>query len=286
MALPSALPRRLPRARAAPAARDRVRRPISPAPRCVCRSSGWVAKMSVKSVRGLSMHISITAELARGSSPRPSILRSAMIMASGFLVSSTEPASARYSRWRDKAKRITIDSIQETTIRPMAMRMAMPAPPFLSLLPPRRAAPAEARALEHQAEDHLAEERDDAGDHHGDHQHAHVAVADMGQLVAEHGFHFGIGERLLQPAGHRDGILLLVHPGGEGVERDVVDDLQLRRRDAARDAEVFQEVIKPRLFRAGDFLPAGHGIDHRLVEFIGDRRSRGSCRRWPRAKRG
>jgi len=52
--------------------------------------------------RGLSMHISITAEVAPGSSPRPSILRSAEIMASGFLVSSTEPASARNSRCATK----------------------------------------------------------------------------------------------------------------------------------------------------------------------------------------
>ena len=87
------------------------------------------------------MHISITAELAACSSPRPSILRSAEIMASGFLVSSTEPASARNSRCRDSAKRMTIDSIQATTISAIAMTMAMPAPPFLSLLPPLREPP-------------------------------------------------------------------------------------------------------------------------------------------------
>ena len=56
------------------------------------------------------MHISITAEVAPGNSPRPSILRKAEIMASGFLVSSTEPASARNSRERDKASRMMNDS--------------------------------------------------------------------------------------------------------------------------------------------------------------------------------
>ena len=56
------------------------------------------------------MHISITEEVAPGNSPRPSILRSAEIMASGFLVSSTEPASARNSRERDSASRMTNDS--------------------------------------------------------------------------------------------------------------------------------------------------------------------------------
>ena len=134
------------------------------------------------------MHISITAELACASSPRPSILRSAEIMASGFLVSSTEPASARYSRWRDSAKRMTIDSTQATAISAMAMTMAMPAPPLRRRRRCCGAAEAAVIArLEEQAEHHLAEERDHAGDHHRDHQHAHVAVADMGEFVAEHG---------------------------------------------------------------------------------------------------
>ncbi len=65
------------------------------------------------------MHISITAEVAPASSPRPSILRSADIIASGFLVSSTEPASARYSRLRESAKRMTIDSTQATAMSAM-----------------------------------------------------------------------------------------------------------------------------------------------------------------------
>ena len=95
-------------------------------------TDGWVSKILEKPVRGLSMHISITAELALAISPRPSILRSAEIMASGFFVSSTEPESARYSRCRDSAKRMTIDSTQATTINASAMTMAMPAPPFLS----------------------------------------------------------------------------------------------------------------------------------------------------------
>ena len=91
---------------------------------------GWVANRSAKPSRGLSTHISMTAEVAPGSSPRPSILRSAEIMASGFLVSSTEPASARYSRCRDSAKRITIDSSHASASSASAMRIATTAPPL------------------------------------------------------------------------------------------------------------------------------------------------------------
>src|SRR5262249_49560645 len=191
------------------------------------------------------MHISMTADVAPGSSPRPSILRSAEIIASGFLVSATEPASARYSRLRDSAKRMTIDKIQAIAMRRMAMSIATPAPgPLATAAAPT--APANP-ALEQQAEDELGEKRDHPGDDHRDHQHAHVAIADVGQLVAEDRFGLGVVERIDQPRGDRDRILLVVHAGGEGVEAVILDHLELRRGDAARDAEVLEEIVEPRL---------------------------------------
>src|SRR6266568_638851 len=99
-------------------------------------TEGWVANRSAKPSRGLSTHNSITAEVAPGSSPRFSILRSAEIMASGFLVSSTEPASANSSRDRDSASLTTCDSSQATTISAIATMTTMTAPapePLLSL---------------------------------------------------------------------------------------------------------------------------------------------------------
>src|SRR5689334_7122723 len=58
-------------------------------------------------------------------------------MASGFFVSSTEPASARYSRERDSASLTTCESSQASTIRAIATITTMTAPPpelLLSLL--------------------------------------------------------------------------------------------------------------------------------------------------------
>ena len=66
---------------------------------------GWLDSRSAKPERGLSRHISITEEGTPSISPRPSILRRAEIRASGFLVSSTAPASARNSRERMVPKR-------------------------------------------------------------------------------------------------------------------------------------------------------------------------------------
>src|SRR4051794_19840272 len=80
------------------------------------------------------MHNSITADVAPGSSPRFSILRSAEIIASGFLVSSTEPASASSSRDRDSASLTTCDNNQASMIRAIAMMTTMIAPPPEPLL--------------------------------------------------------------------------------------------------------------------------------------------------------
>src|SRR3977135_2932010 len=101
-------------------------------------TEGWVANRSAKPSRGLSTHNSITAEVAPGSSPRFSILRSAEIMASGFFVSSTDPASASSSRDRDSASFTTCDNSQASMISTTAIMTTMvaapPPEPLLSLL--------------------------------------------------------------------------------------------------------------------------------------------------------
>jgi hypothetical protein len=61
---------------------DRVRRRTSPAPACAAQRKDGV-RISPKNLpRGLSTHSSITAEVAPGSSPRPSILHKAEIRTS------------------------------------------------------------------------------------------------------------------------------------------------------------------------------------------------------------
>ena len=79
----------------------------------------------------------MTAEVAPGSSPRFSILRSAEIIASGFFVSSTDPASASNSRDRDSASRTICDNSHASAINATAMmttRMAAPPPEFFRSL--------------------------------------------------------------------------------------------------------------------------------------------------------
>ena len=117
---------------------DHGRRQISPAPGRGIPPKGGSQTGRQKPSRGLSRQSSITAEVAPGNSPRPSILRSAEIMASGFLVSSTEPASARYSRERDSASLTSCDNSPGDDDQRHRDHddddRAPPPPPFLSLL--------------------------------------------------------------------------------------------------------------------------------------------------------
>ena len=196
------------------------------------------------------MHISITAEFAPDISLRPSILRSAEIMASGFFVSSTEPASARYSRLPRQGEpdhdrqnpdhdddRDSDNNGEPGTTLAVAAARSPPATPH--------------HVPKEKPEYELTEERNHACDHHRDHQHAHVAIADVGEFVPEHGLDFLIVERVDQPACYRNRILLLVEAGREGIERVVVGNAQRRHGDAARDAQVLEEIIKPGLFADG-----------------------------------
>jgi hypothetical protein len=154
------------------------------------------------------MHNSITAEVAPGSSPRFSILRSAEIMASGFLVSSTDPASASSSRDRDSASLTTCDNSQASRISTTAMMMTMTAPPPPLLL------------LSEEDEDDEDDEEDD--DPLEEFQLRLVNIEDSspkkpttpamirdhhqlrrrcgcGELVAEHGLDFLVVQRLNSP---------------------------------------------------------------------------------------
>ena len=92
----------------------------------------------------------------------------------------------------------------------------------------------------------------------------------MRELVAEHRLDLLIVERGQKPRCDRNGVLPLVEAACECVQRRAVHHLQLRHRDAARDAEIFQQIIEPRLLLPRHALAAGYGVDHVLVEEIGD----------------
>ena len=73
--------------------------------------AGWVAShLPPTRSSSLSIIIACTWPGSAGMAERASILRSAVIIASGSLVSSTAPASARNSRLRESAKRSPIAS--------------------------------------------------------------------------------------------------------------------------------------------------------------------------------
>src|SRR5437588_5383000 len=97
-------------------------------------TDGWVAnRPDTGRIAGVSMKKACMRDGMSGIAEWPSILRNALIIASGFLVKSTEPASAMNSRERDMAKRMTIESPQEIAMIAIAIRITMMiAAPFLS----------------------------------------------------------------------------------------------------------------------------------------------------------
>lgn len=152
-------------------------------------TDGWVANRSAKPSRGLSMHISMTAEVAPGNSPRPSILRSAEIIASGlFCEFDGARVGQQFARARqgkahhqrqapceadqgDRQKHdgkcaaaLLVPSDEEDDDRPP--------PPKLQL------------ELKKMRKNSSAKKPDHAGDDDGDHKQLHVAVADMGSARA------------------------------------------------------------------------------------------------------
>src|SRR6185312_11545473 len=82
---------------------------------------------------GVSMKNACMRDGMSGIAAWPSILRNAEIIASGFLVSSTEPASARNSRVREMASRMTIDRPHDMATMAMAIRMTMMTAPAFFL---------------------------------------------------------------------------------------------------------------------------------------------------------
>ena len=132
---------------------------------------------------------------------------------------------------------------------PIATRIRISiAPPPLPLLPELRLdREADVEKSAGAADDEFADQRDDADEDGGDDQELDVAIADMGQFVGEHRLELGVVERIHQPAGDGDRILLLADAAGEGVPLRGFDDAERRHGDAAADAEIFEEVPEPRL---------------------------------------
>jgi len=127
-----------------------------------------------------------------------------------------------------------------------------------------------------------AKKRDHARDDDRDDQQADITITDVGELMAEHGFEFGIVEACHQARGDGDRVLLLVEARCEGIERIRLHHLELRHRDAARDAKILEEIIETRVFLPRHLAASGHRIDHPLIELVGDGDPRQRSERHPR----
>src|SRR3546814_5462193 len=77
-------------------------------------------------------------------------------------------------------------------------------------------------------------------------RHEDVVVLDVAQLVSDHALELDAVQLLEQARGDGDGRVLRVAPGGEGVRRGIVDDVDAGLGEPACDAEPLDEVVQPR----------------------------------------
>src|SRR3546814_7475589 len=78
-------------------------------------------------------------------------------------------------------------------------------------------------------------------------RHEDVVVLDVAQLVSDHALELDAVQLLEQARGDGDGRVLRVAPGGEGVRRGIVDDVDAGLGEPACDAEPLDEVVQPRV---------------------------------------
>src|ERR1700751_4128555 len=97
-------------------------------------------------------------------------------------------------------------------------------PPIIFSAPPS-AAPGQA-GLKEDPNDQFGKKGDHPGDDHRDNEKADVAIANMSELVAEHGLKLRVVERLHQALRHCDRILLRIHSARKGIEGFAIHDLE------------------------------------------------------------
>ncbi len=121
----------------------------------------------------------------------------------------------------------------------------------------------------HRVADHAREEHDEGVHHALDQGHGdHVAVGDVGHLVADHGLDLLAGHALQQAGGDRHEGIVLEGAGGEGV-RVALEDADLGHADAGLVGELAHGLDDPGLVgraRAVDHAHAGTPLGDRLAD--------------------
>lgn len=77
-------------------------------------------------------------------------------------------------------------------------------------------------------------------------------VAYVGKLVADYSCQLVVVQAVDYARGERHGVALLVYSAGKGVELRVIDDVDFGHVHVAGNAQVFDDVVYPRVFLARD----------------------------------
>ena len=115
----------------------------------------------------------------------------------------------------------------------------------------------------HEAHGQAHERAHDAHEDDAHDEEPRVAVANVGEFVANDAGQLAVVKQVAQPGGHRHRVAALVYAAREGVELRVVDDVDLGHIHAARHRKVLHNVIDARVLaalqRTGSRGAAYHG---------------------------
>ena len=177
-------------------------------------------------------------------------------------VSATDEASARYSRWRLTASWTRRDGDRredgehdrdDEHDRLEAIAAA------LAVAGPATAAP------EREPQEEVGKQGDRPDEDAHEQREPDVVVADVGQLVADDALELFPVELLEEAGRDRDGCVLGVAAGGEGVGRGVVDDVDLGHRHIRRQRQLLDDVQQLRRGLGVDLVGARRGQHERVA---------------------
>ncbi len=156
-----------------------------------------------------------TSTVGNAPGAKPPRRASACCIGTGLPISLAAPASARNSRWRENQATMIEASRPNRISQTITVAIVADAG--------RVALFTEQHLVDKEA-DHARKEHDEGIDHALDQrQRDHVAIGDVGDFVAQHGFDFFLIHALQQARGHGDQRRILEGAGGERIRLAIVD---------------------------------------------------------------
>ena len=112
--------------------------------------------------------------------------------------------------------------------------------------------------------------RKDSYKYDAHHHKAGIAVLDVGQFVSNDRRQFRIIKLVYKASGQRNGERRNIYAAGEGVQLTVIDNVDLRHLDTARNAEIFDHVVDTQVLLALQRFRVSDMPNNRRIGTVGN----------------